>query len=251
MNADLTDGQRAVLQAMCDTFVPSIDIPNDPLGFWHRSASDIGVDCVLSRNLVQDVPESLYQGLTGMLDALAAKGFVNASQEQRESILLQISSSSPQVNAGVTFFQKQTVQLTYALPENPTPDKNWLTYGSPRGQNPNWEVLNYPGPVSTPPVDRPKKIKTVTPSGENQTLEADVCIIGSGAGGAVIASKMAKRGLSVVVLEAGGHYSAADFHQLELWGYRHLWYKGGATPTADGNVLLLAGGSLGGGTEVN
>jgi len=94
-------------------------------------------------------------------------------------------------------------------------------------------------------------MQTVVPQGDKQTLDADVCIVGSGAGGAVIAAKMSMRGYRVVVLEAGGQYTASDFHQLELWGYKHLWYKGGATPTVDGNVLLLAGGSLGGGTEIN
>jgi len=250
MNAELNEIQRAVLRALCDTFVPSIKVPNDPTGFWARTASDLGVDCVLAKNLTEDVPEKLYVGLVGMLDGLAAKGFVKAPQSKRESILSQITRSSPQGAGGVAFYQKQTVLLAYALPENPVPDKNWVTYGSTQGQNPNWDVLNYPGPVSLPP-DKPNNIKTVTPTGESKTWEADVCIVGSGAAGAVIACRMAMQGRRVVVLEAGGHYNASDFHQLELWGYRHLWYKGGATPTAEGNVLLLAGGSLGGGTEIN
>lgn len=250
MNAELNETQRAVLRALCDTFVPSIKVSDDPIGFWSRTASDLGVDCVLARTLKEDVPAKLRNGLVGLLDGLAAKGFVKASQSQRESILAQISSSSPQGAQGVAFYQKQTVLLAYGLPENPVPDRNLVTYGSPKGQNPNWEVLNYPGPVSVPP-DKPKQIQTLTPSGDSQTLEADVCIVGSGAGGAVIACKMAMQGRRVVVLEAGGHYNAADFHQLELWGYRHLWYRGGATPTADGNVLILAGGALGGGTEIN
>jgi choline dehydrogenase-like flavoprotein len=250
MNPELNENQRAVLQALCDTFVPSIKVANDPIGFWARTASDLGVDCVLARNLKEDVPPKLYQGLVGLLDALGAKGFIKAPQAQREAILTQISGSSPQAGAGVAFYQKQTVLLTYGLPENPIPDRNMVTYGSPRGQNPNWEVLNYPGPVSVPP-SKEKEIKTITLSGDSQTFDADVCIVGSGAGGAVIACKMAMQGRRVLVLEAGGHYNRADFHQLELWGYRHLWYKGGATPTADGNVLLLAGGSLGGGTEIN
>jgi choline dehydrogenase-like flavoprotein len=250
MNAELNETRRAVLRALCDTFIPSVKVSDDPTGFWARAASDIGVDCVLARNLKEDVPPQLYDGLVGLLDGLAAQGFVKASQGQRENILAQISRSSPQGAQGVAFFQKQTVLLNYGLPESLVPDRNRVTYGSPKGQNPNWEVLNYPGPVSVPP-DKPKQIKTLMPSGDSQTLEADVCIVGSGAGGAVIASRMAALGLRVLVLEAGGHYNAADFHQLELWGYRHLWYKGGATPTADGNVLLLAGGSLGGGTEIN
>ncbi len=230
MNAELNEIRREILRALCDTFVPSLKVSDDPIGFWARAASDLGVDCVLARHLKEDIPPPLYNGLVGLLDALAAKGFVKASLGRREGILKELSRTSPQAAQGVGFLQKQTMVLTYGLPETPAPNQNMITYGSPRGQNPNWEVLNYPGPVSVPP-DRPKQIQTLTLSGDSRTLEADVCIVGSGAGGAVIASRMAAQGLRVVVLEAGGHYNAADFHQLELWGYKHLWYKGGATPS--------------------
>jgi choline dehydrogenase-like flavoprotein/heme-degrading monooxygenase HmoA len=250
MSAELSETQLIVLRALCDTFVPAVKVADDPTGFWARTASDLGVDRVLARHLTEDVPEGLRGGLLGLLDGLAAQGFVSASQDRREKILTQLSGSSPDAARGINFYQKQTLLLAYGLPEEPVPDQNLVTYGSPRGQNPNWEVLGYPGPVSVPP-DRPKQIQTVTPQRDSLTLEADVCIVGSGAGGAVIAARTAARGRRVVVLEAGGHYNSADFHQLELWGYKHLWYKGGATPTADGNVLLLAGGSLGGGTEIN
>ena len=36
------------------------------------------------------------------------------------------------------------------------------------------------------------------------TLEADVCIVGSGAGGATAAAILAEAGLDVIVLEEGG-----------------------------------------------
>jgi choline dehydrogenase-like flavoprotein len=251
MTIQLDDTQRPVLRALCDTFVPSIKVTDDPTGFWARTASDLGVDTVLAKYLAESVPPELRGGLLGLLDGLAAQGFVGASQEKRESILSRIASSSPQAAGGISFYQKQTVLLTYGLPENPAPDPNLVTYGSPKGQNPNWEVLGYPGPVRVPHDDPDVRMQTVVPEGDELTLDADVCIVGSGAGGAVIAATMSMRGYRVVVLEAGGQYTASDFHQLELWGYKHLWYKGGATPTADGNVLILAGGSLGGGTEIN
>ncbi len=251
MSAELNETQLMVLRALCDTFVPSIKVADDPTGFWARTASDLGVDKVLARYLVESAPPELRGGLLGLLDGLAAQGFVGASQEKRESILSRISGSSPEAAKGVAFYQKQTVLLTYGLPDEPAPDPNLVTYGSPKGQNPNWDVLGYPGPVRVPHDEPDVRMQTVVPQGDKQTLDADVCIVGSGAGGAVIAAKMSMRGYRVVVLEAGGQYTASDFHQLELWGYKHLWYKGGATPTVDGNVLLLAGGSLGGGTEIN
>ncbi len=250
MSAELSESQRTVLRALCDTFVPSIRVLDDETGFWARSASDLGVDRILARSLVEDVPEPVRAGLLGLLDALAAQGFAQASRQRRERILGQVSNSSRDAERGVTFFEKQTLVLTYGLPEK-APNPNLVTYGSPAGQNPNWQVLGYPGPVRVPRDDPDVTMKTVTPEGGLLALEADVCVVGSGAGGAVIAARMAMRGLRVVVLEMGGQYTAADFYQSELWGYRHLWYRGGGTPTADGNVLLLAGGSLGGGTEIN
>jgi choline dehydrogenase-like flavoprotein len=44
------------------------------------------------------------------------------------------------------------------------------------------------------------------------TKEVDVCIIGSGAGGAPVAYVLGKAGLSVVVLEAGPRFSPKEYH---------------------------------------
>ncbi|UCE87034.1 MAG: NAD(P)-binding protein, partial [Deltaproteobacteria bacterium] len=44
---------------------------------------------------------------------------------------------------------------------------------------------------------------------------ADVCVIGSGAGGAVAAAELARAGRSVVVLEQGAHWTKSDFTQRE------------------------------------
>ena len=260
MSAELSDTQRTVLRALCDTYVPSIKVADDPTGFWARTASDLGVDRALANVLANNVPPELRAALLGLLDALAAQGFVKAPQGQREKMLAQISGSSPEAAGGLSFYEKQTMLLNYGLPEGPVPDPVLVTYGSPhfmtadspRGQNPNWDVMGYPGPASIPhPNDPDVCYRTVVPQGDRLTLEADVCIAGSGAGGAVIAARMAERGRRVVVLESGGQYTTADFYQNELWGYKHLWWRGGGNPTADGNVLILAGGSLGGGTEIN
>ena len=250
MSSGLSDTQRAVLRAVCDTFVPSIEVADDPSGFWGRAASGLAVDRVLAKSLFEDVPEPLRDGLVSLLDALGAQGFVQGGQDQRESMLSRLASSSPAAAKGVGYFEKQTLVLTYGLPQEPVPNPNLITYGSPQGQNPNWDIMGYPGPISVP-KPKPKQIQTITPEGAIMTLDADVCIVGSGAGGAVIAAKLSAQGYNVVVLEAGGHYNSADFHQQELWGYKHLWYKGGATPTDNGTVLMMAGGSLGGGTEIN
>jgi choline dehydrogenase-like flavoprotein len=78
-----------------------------------------------------------------------------------------------------------------------------------------------------------------------------VCIVGSGAGGGVMAGVLSERGLKVVVLEAGGYFDDADFAQLEIPAYQNTYWRGGPTPTGDLNVSLQAGSCLGGGTVIN
>ena len=83
------------------------------------------------------------------------------------------------------------------------------------------------------------------------TLEADVVIVGSGAGGGVIAAELSAAGKRVCVLEMGGYYDESDFTGLELTGYQQLYLGGGPFPTAEGQISLQAGSSLGSGTVSN
>jgi choline dehydrogenase-like flavoprotein len=57
--------------------------------------------------------------------------------------------------------------------------------------------------------------------------------------------------MDVVVLESAGYYNESDFDQLELPAYQQRYWRGGPTPTAEGNVSLMAGTTLGGGTTIN
>ena len=65
------------------------------------------------------------------------------------------------------------------------------------------------------------------------------------------AGVLAKAGLDVVVVEAGGYFSEEDFDGAELDGYVRLYLGGGGVPTPDQSIGLLAGFCLGGGTTVN
>jgi choline dehydrogenase-like flavoprotein len=85
----------------------------------------------------------------------------------------------------------------------------------------------------------------------NDALDCDVCIIGSGAGGGVIAAELAAAGRRVLVLEAAAPLQAGDFNQRELEGYDSLYLYRGLLTTRDGAVVILAGAALGGGTAVN
>ncbi len=80
------------------------------------------------------------------------------------------------------------------------------------------------------------------------TLSADVCIVGSGAGGAVIAAELSAGGKSAVVLEEGRYWTSRDFTQIEEEMYPRLYRQRGTKPTADYAVLVSQGRALGGST---
>jgi choline dehydrogenase-like flavoprotein len=235
----LSDSQRAILTAVCDTVVPSLPRDRDPEGLWARKASDLGVDLGAAQ-LISEIPDpELRGGLLQLLDAIGGQGITRApSQESREQILRNTALSDPRAAAAVASLIGMTLFLHYGAPDPQT------------GKNPNWETFRYPGPISAPPqVEKPLKVHE--PQGSQETLEADVCIVGSGSGGAVVAAVLAERGLEVIVLEAAGYYNESDFTQLELPAYQQMFWRGGPTPTADGNVSLVAGTTLGGGTTIN
>ena len=57
----------------------------------------------------------------------------------------------------------------------------------------------------------------------NSTLEYDICIVGSGAGGGPIAFELAKAGYKVAVLEKGGWYNEQDFKKDEMLPRRKIF----------------------------
>ncbi|HET7700522.1 MAG TPA: GMC family oxidoreductase [Candidatus Limnocylindria bacterium] len=104
-----------------------------------------------------------------------------------------------------------------------------------------------------PPLDEPAPPSALRfrALGPGETVDADVCVIGSGAGGAVVAAELARSGRRVIVLERARPRAEPAFVGHELDGYAGLFYDRGIAATADRAIALLAGSALGGGTIVN
>jgi choline dehydrogenase-like flavoprotein len=241
--AVLSETRRGVLEALCDTFVPAVEAEaGDPIeqAFMARAASDLQVAAQIEDLLAQAMLPEEIEALGGLLDALGAEGFVEAPLEARTAIVHGFRDQEPAAKHGLHQLKALTYLFFYALPDE-------------AGQNPNWEAISYPGPRSAPPSPEaaPKTVAVEAVSGESATLECDVCVVGSGAGGAVIAARCAAAGKQVLVLEAGGYRNEADFKQLELPGYLELYYGGGLAASESGSIAILAGATLGGGTVVN
>jgi choline dehydrogenase-like flavoprotein len=85
----------------------------------------------------------------------------------------------------------------------------------------------------------------------DQTVEADVVVIGTGAGGGTTAEILARQGLSVILVEEGRLYYQKDFKMDELTSYASLYQEGMSRVTADGAIAILQGRCVGGSTTVN
>jgi choline dehydrogenase-like flavoprotein len=239
----LSDTRRRTLEAVCDTFAPALQAPEEDVdagAFFGRSATDMGVAAQIESLLAQTALPHEIEGLGELLDAFAAQDFAELGLAERTSVLHALADSSTEAKLAVRQLRGLTFLFFYGLPDD-------------HGQNPNWGAIGYPGPLSPPPSPEqaPKTIAVEHLAGDTATLEADVCVVGSGAGGAVIAAELQRAGASVVVLEMGGYRNESDFKQLELPGMLELYLGGGLAASEDGSIAVLAGSTLGGGTVVN
>ncbi|MDT3679003.1 MAG: GMC family oxidoreductase [Burkholderiaceae bacterium] len=82
--------------------------------------------------------------------------------------------------------------------------------------------------------------------------EFDVIVVGSGAGGGVVAGELAQCGRSVLLLEAGQHHTSQNFRRWEAKASHDLYWPMRFAPLPDGDVLaFLSGKCVGGSTTIN
>lgn len=84
------------------------------------------------------------------------------------------------------------------------------------------------------------------------TLECDVVVVGTGAGGAPLAAKLAEAGFGVLLLEEGAHHTRVDFTGRPVDMMRRLYRNGGATVALGNTVIPIpVGRGVGGTTLIN
>jgi choline dehydrogenase-like flavoprotein len=246
----LTPGEFALLEDICETLFPSLEPPAGSsaavAAFYRRSAADLQVARRLAEVLGQenaDVQAEFRQFLSlfaspgpALLLAGSLHPFTQLSQERRTRFLLALASSPiGKFRKGYQAIKRLACLIYYAATDA-------------QGHNPNWEILDYTPPPPPPAVPQTIKPLSIT---RDSTLEADAIVIGSGAGGGVIAAELARAGKSVIVLEKGGYNFEGNFTQLEAQANAELFLKRGTMATSDLGIAILAGCTLGGSTVVN
>ena len=239
----------AVLEAICDTLLPALEPPDESsaelAAYYRRCASDLNVAQRLADLLSQENAQTkadLRQLLSmfispgpSMLFAGSAHPFKELSLQKRSQYLLALSNSPvAKLRKGYQGIKRLAFLLYFSVPDT-------------TGENPNWPVVDYtPAP---PPTNAPANMTPLSIT-QDTTLSADVVVIGSGAGGGVVAAELAQEGKSVIVLEKGGYNHDGNFTQREFQS-SELFLKRGAMGTEDLGVLIMAGSTLGGSTIIN
>lgn len=247
----LTPDEFSILEAVCETFLPSLEPPAGSseavAAYYRRSGQDQHVAMLVAETLAQENAQAkrefrqllalLNSPVAGLMLAASPRPFKALSQEKREQYLSAMANSPMgQLRQGYQAIKRLATFVYFSVPDA-------------EGVNPNWAALDYTAP-SPPPVDLPQPIQPLTITADT-TLEADAVVIGSGAGGGLVAGELAKAGKSVVVLEKGGYNNEANFTLQEAQATPELYLKRGTLTTRDLGIIILAGSTLGGGTVVN
>lgn len=83
-------------------------------------------------------------------------------------------------------------------------------------------------------------------------FEADVVVVGTGAGGAAVACELAERGLAVAMIEAGHYAKREAFAGSPVSRAQRLWYSGGANfSIGQPPIVIPLGRVVGGTTTIN
>jgi choline dehydrogenase-like flavoprotein len=86
----------------------------------------------------------------------------------------------------------------------------------------------------------------------DEQIDCDVAIVGTGAGGAVVARELAERGLSVVLLEEGNYVDRREFSGRTAEMHAKLYRSMTATTTVGNtSIYVPVGRSVGGSTTIN
>ena len=243
----LTPKESAALDALADTFVPSLAFERDEVPvLFSMAASDLGVSARVAEALERIDPEkrNAFRFFLRLLEnplfmagvSSTASRFSRLGQEKREKVLQRLARSAvPQLRTAYQGARSLVMLHAYAANGSPESDSLLSAIGYEPQINRKSTAPNIP----------------VTKLGQESALECDVCVVGSGAAGCVVAAELAASGQDVLVVEAGSESSGPDFDQHELTGLQRLFREGGLSGTRDLSVSLLAGACIGGGTTVN
>ncbi|KYQ92076.1 glucose-methanol-choline oxidoreductase [Tieghemostelium lacteum] len=218
--------------------------------YYHRTGTDLDLAYQFMKLIIMTKTRSQISDLKTLLSLFSTSGFgaiLTGSitnfcflpLKTRQKILSSMKSSS---NGTRRQAYRAIVPLVFTL---------FATVITTHSEtNPNWEALGYQRPPPLEQIPGEEKLSFITVNSD-RSFSTDVVVIGSGAGGGVTASLLAKAGYKVLILEKGGYLSPNNMTWKESEAFPQLYEQAGTLTSDDLSVNILAGSCLGGGTTVN
>ncbi|TXT11193.1 hypothetical protein VHUM_01944 [Vanrija humicola] len=250
-DTSLTQEDISTLLTVFDTVLPAVD----PVSL--SAPASVSADAVnaFAAEKPSDLPVA---ELTGALAALPAhqvlelKKALAALRASGPTALLMNGTTTPFVNLPLE--KRQAVFLSWE--RRRCPDLRRLHHALTRLAVAQYlghsrtaaRAMGYNPPATPPGQVYPYKFAS---DHELRTATPDVIIVGSGAGGGVVAKELAEAGLSVLVIESGEHFPPNGLVLTDAQARALMFEGAGMATSAGGDLLLLAGKVFGGGTTVN
>jgi choline dehydrogenase-like flavoprotein len=244
----LNDDQRETLSAFCETIHPGFQAGPGGQSPVSPGARELRIAELVEKTLLDRddrLEQQRLRRLLTLLDQRVVNGllagrwapFAHLPLHHRTQVLQALANS--RFNAARGAFHRVKMLVSF------------LAYANTHAarDNPFWSVINYPGRAHSAAAQS-DHLPTLTID-QAQEVACDVLVIGSGAGGGVVAAELAAAGCDVIIAEKGDYFSNSALPKTEMEGMRRLYEGGGSMTTADRSIVVLAGSTLGGGTTVN
>jgi hypothetical protein len=230
----LSDRERATLRAVAEAAMPA--------GKLLPGAGDLCVEKVEA--FVASMGGSVQTGFRALLAAIDASAYgrylrplARLDQDRRERLLESWRSSDVLRR---TLFRMLMTPLKIAHYED---GAFYQAIGC---------VFESPPAQSEKPRWMTERVARAADLEADEEIECDVVVVGTGAGGAVVARELAERGHAVVLLEEGEYFTRGDFGGRWVEMQRKLYRDMGATVTVGNTAIPIpVGMTVGGTTTIN
>ncbi|KAI8997022.1 hypothetical protein BDB01DRAFT_769549 [Pilobolus umbonatus] len=269
-----TEHQRATLNAIIDTFVAALDaeeeeqlinkilsIPNNRFtrkqisDYAKTSGSDTHIIDKIEKKLPRVLSPAQYNQFILLLNVMNYRlgsflltGYFAPIQElsrpQREEVILKWKNSYFSIFSQVLYVTFMALSIVDTYRELNCPLFDGYKYDGIDGE------AYFKAHPDYKPIKR-DTLHMLSLSEATVTTRYDVIVVGSGAGGGVVASELAEAGYSVLVIEKGPYYNEEMFVPEESPAYNDLYESSGMLCSTNNSISLLAGSCVGGGTTVN
>lgn len=210
----------------------------------------------LGRTTSQEKRDELYR-LLSLLGSSYGMGLISRGQywrpfydlerKERETFIIGLQQSIlPPLRALFRALSNMAMLATYFAAESQPLHQ---ALGFP-GKDPIRSEPGYESPHGTPERLHMLSLDEITEKVKNN-VKYDAIVIGSGAGGGVVAHELAAAGKSVLVIEKSVYYHETEFELCEAKAFEKLFEKGTIFPSTDGSIGIMAGNVFGGSTTVN